>query len=65
MDYSLPASELLQSLQKLTNFVYLTKLYAGDKLKVRNYMTEAEGELERLKDFVAKLAPPNSPLQIN
>jgi hypothetical protein len=28
-------------------------------------MTEAEGELERLKDFVAKLAPPNSPLQIN
>jgi hypothetical protein len=65
LDTSLPASELLQSLQKITNIVYLTKLDAGDKVKVRNYMSEAEGELARLKHLVAKLAPSNSPLQIN
>ena len=65
MDTSPPASELLQLLQKLTNIVYLTKLDAGDKVKVRNYMTEAEEELARLKHVVMKLAPPNSPQQIN
>jgi hypothetical protein len=65
LDYSLPASELLQSLQKLTHLVYLAKLDAGDKAKVRNYMTEAEGELARLKGFVTKPAPPNSHQQIN
>jgi hypothetical protein len=56
---------ILQSIQKLTNIAYLTKLDADDKVKVRNYMTEAEGELARLKHFVMKLAPPNSPQQIN
>jgi hypothetical protein len=65
LDNSLPASYLIQSLQKLTQIVYLTKLDAGDKVKVRNYMTEAEVELARLKDFVAKLAPSNSTQQIN
>jgi hypothetical protein len=65
LDNSLPASYLIQSLQKLTQIVYLTKLDAGDKVKVRNHMKEAEGELARLKDFVAKLAPSNSPQQIN
>ena len=65
LDNSLPASELLQSLQKLTNIVYVTKLYAGDRLKVRNYMTQAEGELARLNDIMEKLAPPNSPQPIN
>ena len=65
LDNSLPASELLQSLQKLTNIVYVTNLYAGDRLKVRNYMTLAEGELARLKDIMEKLAPPNSPQPIN
>lgn len=65
MDTSLPASELLQSLQKLTNIVYLTKLDADDKVKVRRYMTEAEGELASLKEAVMKLAPSNSRQQIN
>ena len=67
LDNSLPASHshLLQSIQKLTNIVYLTKLDVGDKVKVRNYMTEAETELARLKHFVMKLAPPNSPQKIN
>jgi hypothetical protein len=52
---TLPASDILQSLQKITNIVYLTKLDAGDKVKVRAYMTEAEGELTRLKNFVMNL----------
>jgi hypothetical protein len=65
LDNSLPASELLQSLQKLTNIVYLTKLDAGDKVKVRRYMTEAEGELASLKEAVMKLARPNSPQPVN
>jgi hypothetical protein len=63
LDNSLPASHsyLLQSIQKLTNIVYLTKLDAGDKVKVRNYMTEAETELACLKYLVMKITPPNSP----
>jgi hypothetical protein len=65
LDNSLPASAFLQSLQKLTNIVYLTKLDAGDKVKVRNYMTEAEGELASLKEAVMKLARPNSPQPVN
>ena len=65
MDNSLPASDLLQSIQKLTNIAYLTRLDAGDKVKVRSYMGEAEEELTRLKDFVMKLAAPDSPQQIN
>ena len=65
LDNSLPASELLQSLQKLTNIVYLTKLDAGDKVKVRRYMTEAEGELASLKEAVMKLARPNSSQPVN
>jgi hypothetical protein len=65
LDNSLPASDLLQSIQKLTNIVYLTRLDAGDKVKMRNYMTEADTELTRLKDFVMKIAPPNSSQQIN
>ena len=65
LDNSLPASDLLQSIQKLTNIVYLTNLDAGDKVKVRNYMTDAERELGRLKHFVMKLATSNSPQQIN
>ena len=64
MDNSLPASDLLQSLQKLTDIVYLTKLDAGDRIKVRNYMTHAEAELASLKHFVMKLAP-NSPQKVN
>jgi len=65
MDTSLPASDLLQSLQKITNIVYLTKLDAGDKVKVRNYMSEAENELASLKDSVMKLARPNSTQPVN
>jgi hypothetical protein len=65
LDSSLPASDLLQSIQKLTNIVYLAKLDAGDKVKVRNYMTDAEAELASLKHFVMKLAPSNSRQQIN
>jgi hypothetical protein len=65
LDNSLPASQVLHLIQTLNNLVYLTKLDAGDKVKVRNYMTEAEGQLERLKDIVMTLAPPNSPQQIN
>jgi hypothetical protein len=57
LDNSLPASDLLQSIQKLTNIVYLTKLDSGDRAKVRNYMTDAEAELVSLKHFVMKLAP--------
>jgi hypothetical protein len=65
LDNSLPASDLLQSIQKLTNIAYLTRLDAGDKVKVCNYMTDAERELGRLKHFVMKLAPQNSPQEIN
>jgi hypothetical protein len=65
MNTPLPASALLHSIEKLTNIVYLTKLDADDKIKVRNYMTEAEGELERLKEFAEKIAPPSSPQQVN
>ena len=65
MDTSLPASDLLQSLQKITNIVYLTKLDASDKVKVRNYMSDAEDELARLKHLVSKLAPSNSPKPAN
>jgi hypothetical protein len=65
LDNSLPASAFLQSLQKLTNIVYLTKLDAGDNVKVRNYMTDAEKELASLKDSVMKLARPNSPQPVN
>jgi hypothetical protein len=36
---------LLQSIQKLTNIVYLTRLDAEDEAKVHNYMTDAEREL--------------------
>jgi hypothetical protein len=64
MDSSLPASDLLQSLQKITNIIYLTKHHAGDKVKVRDYMNDVETELARLKHLVAKLASLNSP-QIN
>jgi hypothetical protein len=64
LDNSLPASDLLQSIQKLTNILYLAKLDASDKVKVRNYMTDAEAELASLKRFVMKLAP-NSPQSIN
>ena len=64
LDNSLPASDLLQSLQKITNIVYLTKHHAGDKVKVRDYMNDAETELACLKHFVMKLAP-NSPRHIN
>jgi hypothetical protein len=60
-----PASQVLHLIQTLTNLVYLTKLDAGDKVKVCNYMTEAEGELARLKLVVMKLAPPNSPQEVN
>ena len=65
LDNSLPASDLLQSLQKITNIVYLTKLDAGDKVKVRNYMNDAERELRLLKHVVMKLATPNSPQPAN
>jgi hypothetical protein len=65
VDTSIPASELLQSLQKITNIIYLTKLDAGDKLKVRNRMSEVEGELARLKHVVIKLATPNAPQPAN
>jgi hypothetical protein len=58
-------SDLLQSLQKITNIVYLTKLDAGDKVKVRNYMNDAERELRLLKHVVMKLATPNSPQLAN
>jgi hypothetical protein len=57
LDNSLPASDLLQSIQKLTNIIYLTKLDSGDSVKVRKYMTDAEAELVSLKRFVMKLAP--------
>jgi hypothetical protein len=52
LDNSLPASEIFQLLQNLTNIVYLARLDAGDKVKVRNYMTDAERELERIKHLV-------------
>jgi hypothetical protein len=56
LDNSLPASDLLQSIQMLTNLVYLTKLDAGNSVKVGNYMNDAERELGRLKHFVMKLS---------
>jgi hypothetical protein len=65
LDSSLPASDLLQSLQKITNIVYLTKLNASDKVKVRNYMNDAERELALLKHVVMKLATSNSPQPAN
>jgi hypothetical protein len=58
-----PAFQLLQSIQKLINILYLTKLDADDKVKVRNYMTEAETELERVRSDVMMLTQRNtSPL---
>jgi hypothetical protein len=42
MDNPIPASDLLQSIQKLTNIIYLTRLDAKEEAKVRNYMTDAE-----------------------
>ena len=60
-----PASQVLQLIQTLTNLVYLTQLDAGDKVKVRNYMTVADEQLARLKHAVMKLALPNLPQQIN
>jgi hypothetical protein len=59
------AHNIVAQFRNYTNIVYLTRLDAGDKVKVRNYMTEAERELGRLKHLVMKLAPPNSPQQIN
>ena len=61
LDNSLPTSE---SIQKLTNIIYLTKLDSGDSVKVRNYMTDAEAELVSVKRFVMKLAP-NTPQRVN
>jgi hypothetical protein len=60
----MPASDLLQSIQKLTNIIYLTRLDAKDEIKVCNYMTDAEHELGRLKHFVMKLGT-NSSQEIN
>jgi hypothetical protein len=65
LDNPISASDLLQSIQKLTNIIYLTRLDAKDEAKVRSYMTDAERELGRLKHFVMKLSTPNSPQQIN
>ena len=65
LDNSLPASDLLQSLQKITNIVYLAKHHAGDKVKVRDYMNDVETELASLKHFAMKLAAPNSPQEVN
>jgi hypothetical protein len=59
------ASDLLQSIQKLTSIVYLTRLDAWDEVKVRNYVTDAERELIRLKQSVMKLSTPDSPQTIN
>jgi hypothetical protein len=65
LDNPFPAADRLQSIQKLTNIVYLTRLDSKDEAKVRNYMTDAERELIRLKQVVMKLSPPNSPQTIN
>ena len=65
LDNSLPVSDIIQWLQKLTHIVYLAKLDAGDKVKVQNYLTDAEAELACLKNFVAALTPLQSPQQVN
>ena len=57
--------ELLQSIQKLTHIVYLARLDAGEKAKVQNYMTDAERELERIKNAAMILVEPNSPQNIS
>jgi hypothetical protein len=57
--------QILHSIQKLTDITYLTKLNAGDQVKVSNFMTEAEAELAHLKDVVLMLAQPTSHQKVN
>ena len=62
----LPANfELLQSIRKLSDIVYLARLDAGEKAKVQNYMTDAERELERIKNVAMILVLPDSPQNVS
>jgi len=60
-----PTFELLQSIRKLSAIVYLARLDAGEKVKVQNYMTDAERELERIKHVAMVLVTPDSPQNIS
>ena len=65
MDHPSPATELHHAIQSLTNLVYLAKLDAGDEVKVRNYMTQAEAELVRLRRLAWNFTPQIPPKQVN
>jgi hypothetical protein len=65
MSVPLSATELHHAIQSLTNVVYLTKIDAGDEVKVRKYMTDAEEQLSRLKKLASNFVPPTPPQQIN
>jgi hypothetical protein len=54
LDSSLPASDLIQSLQKLTHIVYLTKLDADDKVKSAKLHDGGGGRISTAQRFCGK-----------
>lgn len=57
--------ELFQTIQRLSNIIYLAKLDADDKSKVQNNMTDAERELEHLENVTMILVRLDQPQCVN